>query len=105
MIEHVARLKAALSAVLAAMTALWGWFGWLLIVWIGLMLADWLVGSAAAAHRGEWSSAKLREGAAGVVSFSCGRKVPSGVVHPLPFLMLLIWLKGIWKASIMSRRM
>ena len=56
-------IKAGVSAVIAALTAIWGWFGWLLIVWIGLMLADWLVGSAAAAHRGEWSSAKLREGA------------------------------------------
>lgn len=56
-------IKAWITAAVAMLTAFWGWFGWLLIVWIGLMLADWLVGSAAAAHRGEWSSAKLREGA------------------------------------------
>ena len=56
-------IKAWITAAVAMLTAFWGWFGWLLVVWIGLMLADWLVGSAAAAHRGEWSSAKLREGA------------------------------------------
>lgn len=56
-------VKAWISAVVATLTAFWGWFGWLLVVWVFLMLSDWLVGSAAAAHRGEWSSAKLREGA------------------------------------------
>ena len=31
--------------------------------WVLLMLADWLIGSAAAAKEGRWSSAKMREGA------------------------------------------
>lgn len=63
--EHNAlvTLKAWIAATVALLTAFWGWFGWLMVVWAFLMLADWLVGSAAAAHRGEWSSAKLREGA------------------------------------------
>lgn len=63
--EHNAlvTLKAWIAATVAVLTAFWGWFGWLMVVWVFLMLADWLVGSAAAAHRGEWSSAKLREGA------------------------------------------
>ena len=56
-------VKAAISAVVATMTALWGWFGWLVIAWVLLMLADWLIGSAAAAKEGRWSSAKMREGA------------------------------------------
>lgn len=56
-------LKAAISGALAVMTSLWGWFGWMVFVWVGLMLADWLVGSAAAMKAGKWSSAKLREGA------------------------------------------
>lgn len=56
-------IKAWITAVGALLTAFWGWFGWLLFFWAMLMLADWLVGSAAAAKRGEWSSAKLREGA------------------------------------------
>ena len=49
MMENVTKFKAALAAVLAAATALWGWFGWLVIAWVLLMLADWLIGSAAAA--------------------------------------------------------
>ena len=56
-------VKAAISAAVATMTALWGWFGWLVIAWVLLMLADWLIGSAAAAKEGRWSSAKMREGA------------------------------------------
>ena len=56
-------VKTGISAFLATLTALWGWFGWLVVAWASLMLADWLIGSAAAAKRGEWSSSKLREGA------------------------------------------
>lgn len=56
-------IKAGVSAVLAALTTLWGWFGWLVFAWVGLMLTDWLIGSAAAAKEGRWSSAKMREGA------------------------------------------
>lgn len=56
-------LKAAITGALAVLTSLWGWFGWMVFVWVGLMLADWLVGSAAAMKAGKWSSAKLREGA------------------------------------------
>ena len=58
----VTTVKAAIAAAVATMTALWGWFGWLVIAWVLLMLADWLIGSAAAAKEGRWSSAKMREG-------------------------------------------
>ena len=56
-------IKAGISAVLAALTAVWGWFGWLVVAWVGLMLSDWLIGSAAAAKEGRWASSKMREGA------------------------------------------
>ena len=56
-------IKAAVAAGVAALTAVWGWFGWLVFAWVGLMLTDWLIGSAAAAKDGRWSSAKMREGA------------------------------------------
>lgn len=56
-------IKAALAASVAALTAVWGWFGWLVVAWVLLMLADWLIGSAAAAKDGRWSSARMREGA------------------------------------------
>lgn len=61
--DRLVYVKACLAAFLATLTALWGWFGWLVVAWVALMLADWLVGSAVAAKEGKWSSAKLREGA------------------------------------------
>lgn len=59
----ILHLKAAAAGVVAILTALWGWFGWVVLVWVVLMLADWLVGSAVAAKEGRWSSARMREGA------------------------------------------
>ena len=58
--------KAVIAGVIGGLTALWGWFGWLVFVWATLMLADWLVGSFAAMKAGKWSSAKLRERARGI---------------------------------------
>ena len=45
----VTTVKSAIAAAVASLSALWGWFGWLVIAWVLLMLADWLIGSAAAA--------------------------------------------------------
>ena len=67
-------IKAGVTALLATLTTLWGWFEWLVLAWAGLMLADWLIGSAVAVKEGRWSSAKLREGAwhkAGMVVVVC----------------------------------
>lgn len=61
--DNIMYFKAMVTGAVAVLTSLWGWFGWLVILWVGLMLSDWLVGSAAAAKAGKWSSAKLREGA------------------------------------------
>ena len=62
MMENVTRFKAALAAVLAAMTALWGWFGWLVLAWVGCMAVDYITGYGAAMKNGEWSSNIAREG-------------------------------------------
>lgn len=62
MMENVTKFKAALAAVLAAMTALWGWFGWLVLAWVGCMAIDYITGYSAAAKNGEWSSKIAREG-------------------------------------------
>ncbi len=43
------QIKICIAAVLGTLTALWGWFGWMVVLWAFLMLADWLIGSAAAA--------------------------------------------------------
>lgn len=61
--ERIWNLKLWITGALGLLTALWGWFGWLVLAWAALMLADWLIGSAVAAKEGRWSSARLREGA------------------------------------------
>ena len=60
--EHVNKVKAALAAAFGAMTALWGWLGWLVVGWIACMALDYITGSMAAAKAGEWSSKQAREG-------------------------------------------
>ena len=61
--EHINRIKAAVSVLLAALTALWGWFGWLVVGWIALLVLDWITGTAVAMKGGQWSSQIAREGA------------------------------------------
>lgn len=60
--ENVTHAKAAVAAAVAVLTALWGWFGWLVVLFVGCMAVDYLTGSAAAMRRGEWSSASARGG-------------------------------------------
>lgn len=60
--EHINTLKAALSAFCAALTALWGWFGSLVLAWIACMAIDYITGSCAALRSGEWSSKVARDG-------------------------------------------
>lgn len=60
--DRINGFKAALSAVCAALTALWGWFGWLVVAWIVFMAIDYITGSGAACKAGTWSSQKAREG-------------------------------------------
>ena len=60
--DHVTEIKAACAAAVAVLTALWGWFGWLVVLLVACMVADYLTGSAAAASRGEWSSKMARSG-------------------------------------------
>ena len=60
--EHVNTFKAALSAFCAALTALWGWFGWLVLAWLLCMALDYGTGTAAALRAGEWSSKVARDG-------------------------------------------
>lgn len=60
--ENALSLKAAITAALGALTALWGWFGWLVVAWIACMTIDYLTGYSAALKNGEWSSSVAREG-------------------------------------------
>ena len=60
--DNIHAFKAALAAVGAALTALWGWFGWVVVAWIVLMVIDYVTGSAAALRAGEWASKTARDG-------------------------------------------
>lgn len=60
--ERINGFKAAVVWAVGLLTGLWGWFGWLVLGWIGCMTLDFLTGSAAAGKAGEWSSARAREG-------------------------------------------
>ncbi len=60
--EHVNGIKAAVSAAVAALTALWGWFGWQVVGWVGFMVLDYITGTCAALKSGKWSSKLAREG-------------------------------------------
>ena len=55
-------VRAAVSAALGAFGAAFGWLGWLVLAWVGCMAMDYLTGSAAAAAKGNWSSAEARAG-------------------------------------------
>lgn len=55
-------IKAAVAGVCGVFTAAFGWLGWLVLAWVVCMAIDWISGSAAAAAKGEWSSATARAG-------------------------------------------
>ena len=55
-------IKATIVALCGAFGAAFGWLGWLILAWVGCMALDWLSGSAAAAAKGDWSSARARAG-------------------------------------------
>ncbi len=64
MSERIHGFKAAWTAGFAALTALWGWYGWLVLLWVALMGLDVVTGMARAAKDGQWSSSVAREGLA-----------------------------------------
>ena len=55
-------IKAVFAAILAFLTALWGWIGWAVIIWVACFVLDYVSGTAAARKNGEWSSDIAREG-------------------------------------------
>lgn len=60
--ENINTFKVSLVAFFGALTSVFGWFGWLVLIFIGAMAIDHITGSAAAGSKGEWSSKKAREG-------------------------------------------
>ena len=58
--EKAIEIKAAITAVIAFFTTLWGWMGWAVVIWIGCFVLDYISGTLAARQAGEWSSAIAR---------------------------------------------
>lgn len=61
--ERLNGFKVAVATLAAALTAFWGWFGWLVVLWILLLGLDWATGTWKARKTGMWSSQVARDGA------------------------------------------
>ncbi len=109
--EHnVKTFKAALSAAMGVLTALWGWFGWLMVAWVLCMALDIATGMAAALREGKWASKAARDGlwhkagcvaavtAAGILDLVVGlllQSLPAGAL-PFEYTVLLCPLTTVW---------
>lgn len=62
MIQNMNELKIAVTTIIAALTALWGWFGWLTLFFVMCLILDYITGTMAACRSGAWSSAVARDG-------------------------------------------
>ena len=60
--DNVITAKVLLTGIIVAGSAIWGWFGWLVLLWISCMVMDYVTGTLAAMKKGEWDSQKAREG-------------------------------------------
>ena len=108
--DKVNDFKLAVTAVVALLTSLWGWFGWLVVLFVGCMTLDYLTGTAAAMARGEWSGAAARTGirhkagsivvvmVAGVADLLIGTLLGHfpGVSLPFEYTTLLCPLVVVW---------
>ena len=108
--ERVHAFKGAVAAFCAALTALWGWFGWVVVAWVVCMVIDYFTGSAAALRSGKWSSKTARDGiwhklgsvvaviAAAILDTVIGHLLANvpGVELPFTYTVLLCPLVVIW---------
>ena len=60
--DKLVTIKAAIAAFFTAAGAFLGWQGVMAVIWVAVMILDYLSGSLAAWLSGEWSSAVAREG-------------------------------------------
>lgn len=60
--DNLMTFKAAIAVFFTTLGAFLGWQGIMALVWVLVMLLDYISGSLAACKRGEWCSAVAREG-------------------------------------------
>lgn len=107
--DNINHIKGTMTAAIALMTALWGWFGWLIVAWVFCMAMDVFTGMGAGMKNGEWSSRIAREGlwhkagcvaavtAAGILDLVVGQLL-TNMTNALPFTytVLLCPLVVVW---------
>ena len=103
--NNLMAFKAAIAAFFTALGAFLGWQGIMAAVWVCCMAIDYLTGTAAACHSGEWSSKTAREGlwhkggmivvvivaaiADGIMAVICAN-IPIGIEWPILILPLVL---------------
>ena len=60
--DNLMTFKTSVVAFFTALGAFLGWQGIMAVVWVAMMALDYLTGTMAACHAGEWSSKTAREG-------------------------------------------
>lgn len=60
--DKLTTIKAAIAAGVTAASALLGWKGIMMVVWVACMALDYITGTAAACKEGDWASSRAREG-------------------------------------------
>lgn len=60
--ENITFSQAAVAAALAVGGMMWHKIGWMLVLWGVVMVLDYLTGTLAAWHAGEWNSHVARDG-------------------------------------------
>lgn len=60
--DNLMTFKASIAAFFTVLGSFLGWQGIMAIIWVCAMALDYITGTAAACHSGEWSSSTAREG-------------------------------------------
>lgn len=60
--DKATEIKAFFTLIITFLTALWGWIGWAIFIFVFAMVMDYITGSLAARANNEWSSTVARQG-------------------------------------------
>lgn len=60
--DKATEIKAFFTLIITFLTALWGWIGWAIFIFVFAMVMDYITGSLAARANNEWSSTIARQG-------------------------------------------
>lgn len=108
--EKALAIKAAITGICAALTIIWGWFGWLIVALIVAMTIDYITGWIKARNMGMWKSSTAKRGigkkvgiiaiigVAGIVDAIIGTILTNipGVVLPFTYGVLICPIVVIW---------